>query len=96
MQTPIQIKWYSVLKRPHSPEWNDFGAFSAWCEENGFAPDRTLFREDLSKPLGPDNCYFGKKRKNASLGVWENDFPKRWARTVNVFRRAAGLPLLKE
>jgi hypothetical protein len=37
-------------------EWNKFGAFKKWAEENGYAEGLSIDRIDLNKGYSPNNC----------------------------------------
>lgn len=93
----IRKKWYNVKKQDHAPEWDDLGAFTEWFERESGGQDRykILRRFNQSKPFGPDNCYLQDLTGGQHGDQTDEDVIK-WNKTVNVFRRAFGLPLFRE
>lgn len=96
----IRKKWYKMLQRDHVPEWDDREAFTKWCEQeaDGRTGAMALRRFDPSRPFGPDNCYLQDLPgyQSGEAGRPDPETVRKWNKTVNVFRRAAGLPLFKE
>lgn len=96
----IRDKWYKLQKNDHAREWDSMESFAEWCkrEAGGLVHGLAIRRFDPEKPWGPDNCYLQK------LDIKEPDIKEpapnkdaiKWNKTVNVFRRAAGLPLFRE
>lgn len=89
--SPVYGRWIRIRKLPHDPAWDKLENFEAWALASGFEVGDKLMRRDSEKPYGPDNCEW--VRENL-YGPWTADFIERWNKTVNVFRKAAGLSLL--
>lgn len=95
---PLYYKYYTMKNRDHVPEWDDPEAFLSWALASGYEPGASLMRDRRRDPYGPDNCYWVKKTTPQASGQDQEtvELIQRWNKTVNVFRKAAGLPLFKE
>lgn len=62
---PLRDAWSWTRKRGRVPEWDDFWTFVRDVGER--PPKHALRKHDLSKPAGPDNCYWAP-RVSASVG----------------------------
>lgn len=58
-------KWYGGKGVRVCPEWeDDFLAYKAWADANGYNPGLELDRIDENGHYGPDNCRFVTKKAN--------------------------------
>lgn len=76
----------------HVGKWETYDGFLGWMFAQGWQMESMIMRKDAKKPKTPANCYITTKgtRKTRSW-AWEQEFSRRWAKTVNPFRKAAGL-----
>lgn len=86
-------KFHKMTQEPHVPEWDDRATFIDWCILRGFEPGMYLIRKDKTQPFGPRNCELSFHKTEE---VTETEWMWLWNKTVNRFRRAAGLPLFPE
>lgn len=86
---------FSARKQPVCKEWTVFPNFYRWALETGYQLGEKLCRYDTNEPYSPDNCcwrsmcsYEGRVSERERM-----ETINRWNKTVNVFRKACGLPL---
>ena len=89
----LYSRWYYVVQRPHSKEFDDFSYFYDWAVKAGYCLDEKLVRFDKNKPFSPENCCFVGNDKITS--EWAEEWSKRWSTTVGCIRKLCGLPQLE-
>lgn len=88
----LRKKYNNKIVRAGQNGFENFSNFYAWAMENEYFSGATLRRCDTGQPYSPDNCYFSKPVDQPTFyGVEREDFIRRWNRSVNPFRKAAGL-----
>ena len=91
----VREKWYKMQRTGQALEWPNMEVFAEWFEHeaDGQVHGLVIHRLDAGQPWGPSNCYL--TRRSIQEPIPSEDIIK-WNKTVNVFRRAAGLPLFRE
>ena len=91
----LHSKWRNMKER--SEEFRKFPGFKEWAIRTGYEIGDSLRRIDETKPFGPDNCVWVKRRTNIKEEPKALHAPGvvlralEWNRAVNPLRRAAGL-----
>lgn len=91
----LYTRWRKIILQPHDAIFDSFELFYWWALATGYQVSAQLRLKDSGLPYSPENCEWvaldqkpcGDEARERAAG---------WNKTVNVFRRACGLPPFEE
>lgn len=90
-------RWRKIIELPHDLIFDTFETFYYWALASGYHIGARLVLKDPALPYSPENCEWKIEKAEHSWNTAETrESITRWNRTVNVFRRACGLPPFEE
>lgn len=87
----IYRKWQKIKGKAHDPAWDRYPVFHKWCQDSGYMTGMMLVRKCKSQPYGPENCTWAKDSRIPEDDSERAETIRKWNKTVNRFRRAAGM-----
>ena len=88
---PLYKKWCKLRTKDHYPAWDSYPVFHKWCQDSGYMTGMMLVRKCKSQPYGPENCTWAKDSRIPEDDSERAETIRKWNRTVNRLRRAAGM-----
>ncbi len=88
-------RWRKIILQPHDAIFDSFETFYWWAMATRYQIGARLVLKDANGCYSPENCEW-KIEKNERITDESREQIAKWNRTVNVIRRAHGLPLFEE